>query len=118
MTAVDLDVDGGEEAKEPAAMRWQAVEGFNCAPGLTPSACRVGIALISIMDARTRACFPSEQWLAASLNLSERCIVKAKQELRRAGLIDWTIRGGERHKSRYGFNWAALERLSEEAKAR
>ena len=37
--------------KEKAALRWQAVQGFNAAP-VPPLAARLGIALICHMDAR------------------------------------------------------------------
>jgi hypothetical protein len=106
----------GDEAREAAAQRWKAIEAFNCVPGLTPVARRVGIALICFMDSRTRDCFPAAITIAGRLGVSERAVKKAKDELRNAGLIDWSNPGGPRHVSRYGFNWAKLERLQQEAK--
>lgn len=111
-------VDGGEQAREAASMRWKAVEAFNCAPGLSPAERRVGIALICSMDSRSRACFPSETRLAALCDLHPSAIKKAKAKLRKRGLIDWHNPDGPRHRSYYGFNWNALELLAFEAKKR
>src|SRR4051794_9645330 len=88
---------GGPEAREAAAQRWKAIEAFNCVPGLTPVARRVGIALICFMDSRTRDCFPAAITIAGRLGVSERAVKKAKDELRDAGLITWSNPGGPRH---------------------
>lgn len=120
MSDINTDVEGGPEAREAAEARWKAIEALNAAPGLTPAARRVGIALICAMDAGSRACFPSEEWLGQMAGLSTRAVRYGKDELRDAGLITW-VNGQAAtgpHSSRYGFNWAALERLSEEAKKR
>jgi hypothetical protein len=114
----DVGDDGGDDARDAAAMRWKGIEAFNYAPRLTPAARRVGMALICNMDSRTRACFPSELRLAGLLDLTRRAVSKAKAELFDRGLINWSNEGGPRHMSRYGFNWEALDRLSQEAKAR
>lgn len=98
------------EAKNIAAMRWRAIEGFNYHCDLTPAARRVGISLISQMDVRTLACFPSEGRLAVFLGISLRAVKQAKAELKAKGLLTWTNPGGPRHKSRYEFNWAALDK--------
>src|SRR5262245_51928081 len=111
-------VDGGEEARDAASMRWKAIEGFNTAPGLSPAARRLGIALICAMDSRSRACFPSEIRLAALCDMHVSAIKKAKAELQKARLIDWYNPGGPRHQSHYGFEWPALEQHSARAKER
>lgn len=111
----DLD---GLKPQEIASMRWQAIEAFNRIPGLSPAARRVGIELICTMDAKTRACFPGELRLAGMLNMWPSAIKKGKAELRDAGLLTWDNPGGPRHQSHYKFNWEALTRLSQEAKAR
>ena len=99
-------------------MRWQAIEGFNSAPGLSPLVRRLGIALICSMDAKTRNCFPGELRLAAELGSHLVSIKKAKVELREAGLITWFNPGGPRHLSHYGFTWSALTRHATEASER
>lgn len=104
--------------KDIASLRWQAIEAFNTAPGLSPMARRLGTALTTMMDAKTRACFPSELRLSAALGVNRVSINKAKVELRDAGLVNWTNPGGRRHLSRYALNWAALIRLSREASQR
>lgn len=104
--------------KDIASLRWQAIEAFNTAPGLSPMARRLGTALTTMMDAKTRACFPSELRLSAALGVNRVSINKAKVELRDAGLVNWTNPGGRRHLSRYALNWAALIRLSREASMR
>ncbi len=111
-------VDGGEEAREAASMRWKGTEGFNTAPGLSPAARRLGICLITSMDSKSRACFPSEMRLAALCDMHPSAIKKAKTELKKAGLIDWYNPGGPRHLSHYSLNWTALEQHSAEAKTR
>jgi len=108
----------GLKPQELAAMRWQAIEAFNRIPGLSPAARRVGIELICTMDAKTRACFPGELRLAGMLNMWPSAIKKGKADLRAAGLLSWDNPGGPRHQSHYTFNWVALTRLSQEAKAR
>ncbi len=110
----ELDADDFSP-KEIATMRWQAIEGFNSAPGLSPMARRLGIALICAMDAKTRNCFPGEVRLATELGVHLSAIKKAKAELRDAKLITWFNPGGPRHLSRYIFGWAALLRLAKEA---
>jgi hypothetical protein len=111
-------VDGGEEAREAASMRWKAIEGFNTAPGLSPVARRLGIALVCSMDSKSRACFPSEIRLAALLDVHPSAVKKAKAELKKAGLTDWHNPGGPRHLSHYGFAWKALQQHSADAKER
>jgi hypothetical protein len=121
MSDINTDVEGGEEAREAAEARWKAVEAFNAAPGLPPAAKAIGIALICAMDANSRACFPSEEWLAAMTGLSTRAVRYGKAKLRAVNLITWVNQGQAGtgpHSSRYGFNYAALERLSTEAKER
>jgi hypothetical protein len=87
-------VDGGEEAREAASMRWKAIEGFNTAPDLSPVARRLGIALVCSMDSKSRACFPSEIRLAALLDVHPSAVKKAKAELKKAGLTNWHNPGG------------------------
>jgi hypothetical protein len=111
-------VDGGEEAREAASMRWKSIEAFNTAPDLSPIARRLGIALICSMDSKSRACFPSEIRLAALLDVHPSAIKKAKTELKKAGLIDWYNPGGPRHLSHYGFNSTRLGQYSADAKER
>ena len=67
---------------EMAAWRWRAIESANCAPGLSPIARRVLIALICAMNGRTRECYPSELWLASSLGVHLVSVKKAKGPLR------------------------------------
>ena len=100
--------------KEKAALRWQAVQGFNAAP-VPPLAARLGIALICHMDARGRLCFVGELRLSHELGAHLLSIHKAKKQLKEAGLINWTNPGGPRHLSHYSFNWAALLRYSKRA---
>lgn len=104
--------------QEAAALRWKAVEAFNTMPDLSPAARKVGIALISLMDNKTRACFPSEQRLAGYLGTHIVTIKSAKKELRRKGLVDWSNPNGPRHLSHYGFNWQLLSERCEQAKAK
>lgn len=111
-------IDGGADARDAAALRWKAIEGLTYAPGLSPAARRVGIALICTMDSRTRACFPSETRLAALCDMHVSAVRKAKAELKKAGFIDWFNPGGPRHQSHYGFAWEKLELESEKAKVR
>jgi hypothetical protein len=101
--------------QDMAAMRWQAVEGFNSAPKLSPMARRLGIALVCAMDAKTRQCFPSELRLSTKLGVHLVSIKKAKVELQAALLITWLKHGGPRHLSHYSFNWTALLRYSQSA---
>jgi hypothetical protein len=119
MSAVEnAFIEGGEEAREAASPRWHAVQAFN-ASGLTPAAIRVGIALVCAMDAQSRACFPSELWLATMTGLSERAISKAKRDLQDADLIA-VVNGGSRgqpHSSRYGFNFYLLEEIYQRARS-
>lgn len=104
---------------EIGAMRWRAIEAANSAPGISPVARRVLTALITVMDGKTRECFPSELWLSKFLGVHKVSVKKAKAELREEhGLIHWDNPGGPRHLSRYTFNWQKLLRLSEEAKSR
>jgi hypothetical protein len=117
-SAAAQPVDGGEEARDAASMRWKSIEGFNTAPDLSPIARRLGIALICSMDSKSRACFPSEIRLAALLDVHPSAIKKAKAELKKAGLANWHNPGGPRHLSHYGFAWTALERHSADAKER
>ncbi len=100
--------------KEKAALRWQAVQGFNAAP-VPPLAARLGIALICHMDARERLCYVGELRLSHELGAHLLSIQKAKKQLKEAGLISWTNPGGPRHLSHYSFNWAALLRYSKQA---
>jgi hypothetical protein len=95
-------------SKAIAHARWQAIEGFNYCPGLSPAARRLGIALVCQMNVQTFACFPGEVRLASLLGLSKRAITDAKNELRAAGLVDWSNPGGPRHRSRYVFHWERL----------
>jgi len=108
----------GMTPQQLAGMRWQAVEAFNTCAGLSPTARRLGIKLIACMDAKTRQCFPGEARVAVELGVHLSAIKKAKVELRSANLITWFNPGGPRHLSHYTFNWAALLRLSSEAKVR
>lgn len=107
------DQNAAISARQIAELRWKAIEAFNGAEGLSPMGRRVGIALIGMMDSRTRACFPSEQRLADSIGVDVRSIRRAKQELRAAYLMTWMNPGGARHLSRYLFNWQKLLRLSD-----
>lgn len=112
--------ESGEAAKEAARGRWLAVVAFNGYrdEALSPAARRVGIALVTCMDATTRSCFPSEAYLAAICNLHISAIKKAKAALRRAGLVEWTNPAGPRGKSIYTFNWSKLEEIAREITAR
>ena len=118
--------------KQKAQLRWQAVEGFNSAPGLSPMARRVGVALICAMDSVSRESYISELRISVQLGVNLVSVKNAKAELGPpiersggkgkprqlvgAGLIDWTNPGGERHLSHYTFNWTELVRISVEAK--
>lgn len=112
--------ESGEAAKEAARGRWLAIVAFNGYrdEALSPAARRVGIALVTCMDATTRTCFPSEAYLAAICNLHISAIKKAKAALRRAGLVEWTNPAGPRGKSIYTFDWAKLEEIAFEATSR
>lgn len=102
------DAEQTARSKAIAHARWQAIEGFNYCPGLSPAARRLGIALVCQMDVQTFACFPGEVRLASLLGLSKRAITDAKNELWAAGLVDWSNPGGPRHRSRYVFHWERL----------
>lgn len=108
----------GLKPQELAAMRWQAIEGINCTPGLSQTARRVAIMLITTMNAKTRQSFRGERRIAAELGVHLSAVKKAKVELRDARLISWFNPGGPRHLSHYTFNWAALLREADEAKGR
>lgn len=82
----DLDDEDGLTPQEVAAMRWQAIQGFNAAPGISPLASRLGIALICHMDAKRRICFVGELRLSIELGAHILSIQKAKRQLREAGL--------------------------------
>lgn len=112
--------ESGDAAKEAARSRWLAVVAFNGYrdEALSPAARRVGIALVTCMDATTRSCFPSETYLAAICNLHISAIKKAKVALRRVGLVEWTNPAGPRGKSIYTFDWAKLEEIAFEATSR
>ena len=120
MSDIDLSphIDGGEDAREATSLRWRAIEAPTYTPELSPTARRVGIALICSMDTKTRACFPSETRLAALCDLHISAVRKAKAELRKAGLIDWENPGGPRHLSHYGFDWTEFEFRAAAAKRR
>lgn len=107
-----------EHHRDIAAQRWRAVEGFNVANGLSPAARRVGICLVTTMDAKTLACFPGESRIAAQLGISERAVRAAKAELKARGMIEWTNHGGPRHVSRYLINWAKMEVWAQDGKYR
>ena len=107
------DPDGLTE-KEKAAMRWQAIQGFNAAP-IPPLAARLGIALICHMDPKKRLCYVGELRLSIELGAHILSIQKAKKQLKKAGLINWTNPGGPRHLSHFSFTWAALLRYSKQA---
>lgn len=91
--------------REMGRIRWIAVEVFNGAPGLTDTARRLGINLVTTMDAKTRACFPSQERMADVLGKSLASIKRAKVELRRAGYITWSYRGSPRGVCSYNLNW-------------
>jgi hypothetical protein len=114
----ELDNPDGLNPRELAAMRWQAIEAFNGVPGLSPMARRLGVKLISCMDAKTRRCYPGEARIAAELGVHLSAVKKAKVELRKAYLINWFNPAGPRHLSHYEFNWAALLKHSAQAKQR
>ena len=114
----EFDDADGLTPQQLAGMRWQAIEAFNGIVGLSPMARRLGIKLISCMDAKTRRCYPGEARIAAELGVHLSAVKKAKAELKDAGLISWFNPGGPRHLSHYSFNWAALLRYSIEAKQR
>jgi Helix-turn-helix domain len=114
----EFDDPDGMKPQELAAMRWQAIEAFNGVVGISPMARRLGIKLISCMDAKTRRCYPGEARVAAELGVHLSAIKKAKAELKDAGLLTWFNPGGPRHLSHYSFNWAALLRYSGEARER
>jgi hypothetical protein len=130
----EFEDPSGLKPQELAAMRWQAIEAFNCAPGLSPMARRVGCALISAMDAKTRNCYPSELRIASQLGVNLTSVKNAKAELgppnpKSLGkgkgyetvgleLISWFHPKGPRHLCHYSFNWQKLLRLCEEAKKR
>jgi len=111
--------DDAGEARELAAVFWQAIDGFNFTSlPIKPNSRRLGMALVSIADRKTGAIFPSELYLAGLLNLTTRAIRTAKAELREHGLIDWTNPGGPRHRSRYMINWPELRRHAQDGKER
>jgi Helix-turn-helix domain len=99
------------DAKDIAALRWRAVSAFNCHPDLTPLAQRLGIHLISKMDARSLACFPSEKRLAAELNCDLRSLKRAKSLLVERGLIVCTTRRGWNGSCSYQFKFDSLEEV-------
>jgi hypothetical protein len=86
----------GDQVKEVAALRWKAVEAFNCTPGLTDTARRLGVHLICKMDTRTRACYPGQTRLSAELGCNESSITRAKKQLKDKGLISWELPAGRR----------------------
>lgn len=113
------DQDQATSDADKGRLRWRAIEAANSAPDLSPMARRVLVALICMMDSKTRACFPSELKVAEFLGVHETSVKKAKAELRdEHHLIHWTNPNGPRHQSHYVFNWHKLIRLSEEAKVK
>ena len=108
----------GLTPQQLAAIRWQAIEAFNGVLGVSPMARRLGVKLISCMDAKTRQCYPGEARIAAELGVHLSAVKKAKAELKDAELITWSNPGGPRHLSHYSFNWAALMRYAGMAKQR
>ena len=114
----EIDDLEGLKPQEIASMRWQAVEGLICLPGLSSTARRVCILLITTMDNKTRRSFRGERRIAAELGVHLSAVKKAKAELKDAELITWFNPGGPRHLSHYNFNWEALTRHSREAKER
>ena len=85
----EFDDADGLTPQQLAGMRWQAIEAFNGIVGLSPMARRLGIKLISCMDAKTRRCYPGEARIAAELGVHLSAVKKAKAELKDAGLISW-----------------------------
>lgn len=122
MSAVAIPIEDQNEVmseRDMGFMRWRAIEAANSAPDLSPMARRVLIAMLCMMDGKTRACFPSELRIASFLGTHVVSVKKAKAELRDGHrLIHWTNPNGPRHQSRYIFNWEKLIRLSDEAKSR
>jgi hypothetical protein len=110
--------DEEKQARERSKKRWLAVEAFNFAPGLSPTARRLGVALITEMNSTTFDCFPGEKRLAVLLDVTVRAVQKAKAELRSALLVFWSNRGGNKHSSRYAFDWDRLEDLAKSGKDR
>jgi hypothetical protein len=91
----------------------KAVEGFNRAPGLSPTARRLGIELVGHVNKQTFRCDPSEARLAHLLGVTSRAIRKAKQELQRQGLLTWrTV--GQNGTCNYHISWKALARIGQE----
>jgi hypothetical protein len=91
----------------------KATEGFNRAPGLSPTARRLGIELVGHVNKRTFRCDPSETRLAHLLGVSVRAIGKAKKELYQKGLLTWrTV--GQNGTCNYHISWPALARIGDE----
>ena len=98
----------------------RAHKAFNYVQHLSPSARRLGHALLDHLNVFSGRCDPSEARLAAMLHVSERAIRNAKQELRRIGFLKWKSHGGLPLTADYRLNFVALhaacDRIEAEAK--
>lgn len=86
----------------------RAAKTFVYVQHLSPSARRLGLALLDHLNVYNARCDPSEARLAAMLHLSERAIRNAKNELRRVGFITWRSHGGLMITADYRMNFTAL----------
>lgn len=88
--------------------------------GLSPSARRVGLALLDHLNVHSARCDPGEARLAAMLHISERAVRNAKHELRRVGFLTWRSHGGlpltADYRFRFGPLHAACDRIEAEAR--
>jgi hypothetical protein len=99
----------------------RAAKGLNYVYGLSPSARRVGLALLDHLNVYNARCDPGESRLAAMLGLSERAIRKAKAELKQVGFLTWKSHGGLPLTADYRLNFKVLhatcDRIEADAKS-
>src|SRR5262245_39609528 len=82
----------------------RAAKTLNYVWGLSPSARRVGLALLDHLNVHNARCDPSEERLAALLHISVRAVRNGKSELRRVGFLTWKSHGGLPLTSDYRFH--------------